>query len=72
MLHLVACPTCHTQYDVTHIAASTITCRCGEEIENQRFDREMDAVLHAGGAHGTVQGAAILLEREPARSVRHH
>ena len=33
-VRLVACPNCHTQYDVTDVQAKTIPCRCGEEIDN--------------------------------------
>ncbi len=51
MLRLVACQTCHTQYDVTEIAASKITCRCGEEIENQVFDG-VEAVVRRCGSCG--------------------
>ncbi len=51
MLRLVACQTCHTQYDVTHIAASTITCRCGDEIANESFDG-VEAIVHRCGSCG--------------------
>jgi len=33
-VRLVACPNCHTQYDVTDVRAKSIPCRCGQEIGN--------------------------------------
>ncbi len=56
MLRLIACQTCHTQYDVTHIAASTVTCRCGEEIENRSFDG-VEAMVHRCGSCGAQVAA---------------
>ena len=34
-MRLVACPSCHAQYDVTEIAEKWLDCRCGEQIENR-------------------------------------
>ena len=34
-MRLIACDTCHTQYDVTDIAAETFPCRCGKTLANQ-------------------------------------
>ncbi len=34
-MRLVACQNCHTQFDVTHVAAKTFPCRCGEQLENE-------------------------------------
>lgn len=51
MLRLVACQTCHTQYDVTHVAMPEITCRCGDTIENRSFDG-VEALVHRCGSCG--------------------
>lgn len=56
LLRLVACETCHTQYDVTHVAASEITCRCGDTIENRSFDG-VEAIVHRCGSCGAQLGA---------------
>jgi Zn-finger nucleic acid-binding protein len=56
LLRLVACQTCHTQYDVTHVATSTVTCRCGDEIANQSFDG-VEAIVHRCGSCGAQVGA---------------
>ena len=32
-MKLVACQACHTQYDITDVAADTLTCRCGSEVD---------------------------------------
>jgi Zn-finger nucleic acid-binding protein len=32
-MRLVACPSCHIQYDVSDVLAESITCRCGERID---------------------------------------
>jgi Zn-finger nucleic acid-binding protein len=34
-VRLVACPKCHTQYDVTGVEAPVIPCRCGEAVETR-------------------------------------
>jgi len=39
-VRLIACPSCHTQYDVTHAREAKIRCRCGVELEN----RELEAI----------------------------
>ena len=33
-MRLVACSTCHLQYDVSSIATAKITCACGAEVDN--------------------------------------
>src|SRR2546422_10976113 len=50
-VQLVACPVCHTQYDVSHVLAPQLTCRCGEPIEN-RAPRAVDAVIARCGSCG--------------------
>lgn len=44
-MRLIACPTCHTQYDVEDVDAPQISCRCGERLEN-REPLAIDAVVH--------------------------
>ena len=34
-MRLVACPKCHTQYDVTGVEAPAIPCRCGASVETR-------------------------------------
>lgn len=48
-MQLVACPTCHTQYDVEGVEAPRISCRCGEVLEN-REPVAVDAVVHRCGS----------------------
>ncbi|MEM7408942.1 MAG: zf-TFIIB domain-containing protein [Myxococcota bacterium] len=50
-MQLIACPVCHTQYDVSQIAADTIACRCGEELANEPL-RSVDAAIARCGACG--------------------
>ena len=39
-MRLIACDSCHTQYDVTDVVAESIPCRCGKSLAN----REQEAV----------------------------
>src|SRR5262245_2005251 len=48
---LVACPVCHTQYDVSQVLTAQLTCRCGESIEN-RAPTAVDAVVARCGSCG--------------------
>src|SRR5262245_31277709 len=48
---LVACPACHTQYDVTHVLVEQLVCRCGESLEN-RPPTAVDAVIARCGSCG--------------------
>jgi Zn-finger nucleic acid-binding protein len=50
-LRLVACQSCHTQYDVTDVADESFSCRCGEDVENVSFDG-VDAKVHRCGSCG--------------------
>jgi Zn-finger nucleic acid-binding protein len=51
LVQLVACPVCHTQYDVSRLLTRTLTCRCGETIEN-RTASAVDAVIARCGSCG--------------------
>jgi Zn-finger nucleic acid-binding protein len=50
-VQLVACPVCHSQYDVTHLLTAQLTCRCGETVENRSL-RAVDAVIARCGSCG--------------------
>jgi Zn-finger nucleic acid-binding protein len=51
LVQLVACPVCHSQYDVSQLAAAQLTCRCGETIENRKL-AAVDAVIARCGSCG--------------------
>lgn len=55
-MRLIACSTCHTQYDVTTVSQAEITCRCGDTIENRSFDG-IEATVHRCGSCGAQVGA---------------
>jgi len=50
-LRLIACPNCHAQYDVSNIIADSVTCRCGERLENKPL-QAVDARIHRCGSCG--------------------
>ena len=50
-VQLVACPVCHSQYDVSQVATPQITCTCGETIENRKL-APVDAVIARCGSCG--------------------
>jgi Zn-finger nucleic acid-binding protein len=50
-VQLVACPVCHSQYDVSQVLTDSVTCRCGETIENREL-RAVDAVIARCGSCG--------------------
>jgi Zn-finger nucleic acid-binding protein len=54
-VRLIACQTCHTQYDVTLIIEKEITCRCGEKVENRDLEA-MEARIHRCGSCGAQVG----------------
>ena len=55
-MKLVACKSCHTQFDVTEIAENTFRCRCGETVENEPLPG-VDAQVHRCGACGAIVAA---------------
>ena len=55
-MRLIACSTCHTQYDVSDVSASTFSCRCGETLENQPLEA-VDATIHRCGSCGALVSA---------------
>ncbi len=56
ILKLVACPVCHTQYDVSAVDAPELVCRCGEKLAN-RPPSAVDAVVARCASCGAQVGA---------------
>jgi Zn-finger nucleic acid-binding protein len=52
---LIACDTCHAQYDVSDVAAATIDCRCGAVLANRPLV-PVDAKIHRCAACGAAVG----------------
>jgi Zn-finger nucleic acid-binding protein len=50
-VRLVACQNCHTQYDVSDVADDSFDCRCGETVQNERYEA-VDAQVHRCGSCG--------------------
>lgn len=50
-MRLVACQSCHTQYDVTEVLEESFPCRCGEPVENRDYEA-VDARVHRCGSCG--------------------
>ncbi len=75
-MRLIACETCHAQYDVSDVAAATIECRCGGVLENRALV-PVDAKIHRCAACGAAVGerakgcdfcgAAIVREGDPRK-----
>jgi len=55
-VQLVACSSCHTQYDVSDVVEKTFVCRCGETVEN-RPPSAVDAEIQRCGACGALVSA---------------
>jgi len=53
-VRLIACRSCHTQFDAEQIAAASFTCRCGATIENRPVEPKDAAVVRCGSC-----GAAL-------------
>ena len=58
-MQLVACSTCHTQYDVSDVVEKSFPCRCGETIEN-RPPSPVDAEIRRCGSCGALVDATAL------------
>jgi Zn-finger nucleic acid-binding protein len=75
-VQLIACETCHTQYDVSDVAAATVECRCGAVLANRPLVA-IDAKIHRCAACGAAVGerakscefcgAAIVREGDPRK-----
>jgi len=74
-VRLVACASCHAQYDVSGIEAATFRCRCGERVEN-RPPAPRDAEIRRCAACGALaaEGAtqcsycSAVISRDPSQS----
>lgn len=55
-MRLIACGSCHAQYDVSGVVSDSIRCRCGESIANRELV-PVDAEIHRCGACGAQVGA---------------
>jgi Zn-finger nucleic acid-binding protein len=53
-LRLVACQTCHAQYDTAQIAAERFTCRCGATLENRPAEARDAPVVRCGSCGGAL------------------
>ena len=56
-MRLIACRSCHTQFDAEQIAAASFACRCGETIENRPIEPKDAAVVRCGSC-GAALGPA--------------
>ena len=56
-MRLIACPDCHTQYDVTEVADSTVRCRCGSELENREYEAIEARVYSCGSCSAQVESS---------------
>jgi len=75
-MRLIACETCHTQYDVSDVAAETFACRCGAQLANRPLVA-VDAKIHRCAACGAAVGeqakscefcgASIVREGDPRK-----
>jgi len=52
-MKLVACPSCHAQYDVSSLTAEALTCRCGARVENAP-QKGIDTAVARCGACGAL------------------
>ena len=52
-MRLIACETCHAQYDLSGVISDTLTCRCGETLRNRELV-PIDAAIHRCGACGAL------------------
>jgi Zn-finger nucleic acid-binding protein len=55
-VRLVACPDCHTQYDVSSVAAERFPCRCGRSLENRPLTPVDAQVRRCASCGASVRG----------------
>lgn len=73
-LRLIACGSCHTQYDVSDVAADRFPCRCGETLENRAL-KPLDAAVHRCASCGALVNpeteacayCGSIIEHDPSR-----
>lgn len=58
-MRLIACPCCHSQYDVSEVLEAKISCRCGEVLENRELEAVESQIHRCGscGAHTTPEAS---------------
>ncbi len=52
-MRLIACETCHAQYDLTGVISDSLRCRCGKTLENRELV-PVDAEIRRCGACGAL------------------
>ena len=57
-MRLVACPTCHAQFDVSDVATSHFDCRCGEKLDARPHAPVDAAIRRCGSCGASVQDDA--------------
>jgi Zn-finger nucleic acid-binding protein len=55
-VRLIACTSCHTQYDVSEISESEISCRCGAKMQNRDLT-PLEVEVHRCGSCGAQVGS---------------
>ena len=69
-MQLIACPTCHAQYDVSLVIVDRFDCRCGASLENEP-PKPADAEIHRYGLRRPDATAELFHEKGvTARRVR--
>ncbi len=58
-MRLIACSSCHTQYDVSNVFEKEIACRCGERIENRELEAVEAQVHRCGSCAAQVAADAV-------------
>jgi Zn-finger nucleic acid-binding protein len=57
-LRLLACRSCHTQFDAEQIAAARFECRCGATVENLPIEAKDAAVVRCGSCGAALEPKA--------------
>lgn len=57
-MRLVACQSCHAQYDVSDVSEKFIDCRCGERVENKPLPG-VDAQVHRCASCGAIVASDV-------------
>jgi Zn-finger nucleic acid-binding protein len=58
-VRLVACRSCHAQYDVSHVEEAVFDCRCGQAVRNEAL-AAVDAAIQRCSACGALLADAAL------------
>ena len=54
-MRLIACRSCHTQFDAEQIAAARFPCRCGATLENLPVEPKDAAVVRCGSCGAALE-----------------